>query len=78
MVIFNPKDKRYKHLEGSKVISPIYGNEIPISSHPMAEMEKGTGLVMMCSAGDTSDIRFFREMDLNPIIAIDEDGKIEF
>ena len=76
MVIFNPKDGRYKHLVGSKVISPIYGKEIPIISHPMAEMEKGTGLVMMCSAGDTSDIRFFREMDLNPIIAIDEDGKM--
>jgi valyl-tRNA synthetase len=76
MVIFNPMDERYQHLEGMTALSPIYDKEIPIASHPMAEMEKGTGLVMMCSAGDTSDIRFFREMGLNPVIAIDKDGKM--
>lgn len=76
MVIFNPMDERYQHLEGMTALSPIYSKEIPIASHPMAEMEKGTGLVMMCSAGDTSDIRFFREMGLNPVIAIDKDGRM--
>ena len=74
MVIFNPEDERYQHLEGKTAISPIFEHEIPIRAHPMAEIEKGTGLVMMCSAGDTSDIRFFREMNLNPIIAINIDG----
>lgn len=74
MVIFNPADKRYKHLEGKTAITPIFEKEVPIISHPMADPEKGTGLVMMCSAGDTSDIRFFREMSLTPIIAIGIDG----
>jgi valyl-tRNA synthetase len=74
MVIFNPKDDRYKHLNGKTAISPIFNKEVPIMEHPLAEMDKGTGLVMMCSAGDTSDIRFFREMNLNPLIAINKDG----
>ena len=76
MVIFNPADDRYKHLEGKHAIVPLYNFEVPIKSHPMAAIEKGTGLVMMCSFGDLSDIRFFREQNLKPVIAIDEDGRM--
>jgi valyl-tRNA synthetase len=74
MVIFNPEDQRYKHLVGKTALTPIFENEVPIMAHPMAEMDKGTGIVMMCSAGDTSDIRFFMEMKLEPVIAINSDG----
>ncbi len=76
MVVFNPKDKRYSRLEGKTAITPLFGKEVPIRAHPIAEIEKGTGLVMMCSAGDLSDIRFFREMNLKPVIAISPDGKM--
>jgi len=76
MVIFNPNDKRYKHLEGKTAISPIFNKEIKIKSHSLAEEGKGTGLVMMCSAGDLSDIQFFREQNLKPKIAIEKDGRM--
>lgn len=74
MVVFNPKDKRYNHLQGKTAVTPLFKREVPIKAHPLAEIDKGTGLVMMCSAGDLSDIRFFREMNLDPIIAIEKDG----
>ncbi len=74
MVIFNPEDDRYKHLEGKTAITPLFSKEVPIRSHTIAEIDKGTGLAMMCSAGDLSDIRFFREMGLTPAIAINKDG----
>lgn len=74
MVIYHPSDKRYKNLEGKKIISPIFKKEIPIKAHPLADPEKGSGLVMMCSAGDLLDIQFFREQNLKPIIAIEKDG----
>jgi valyl-tRNA synthetase len=74
MVIFNPDDQRYQHLEGMTAITPVFKKKVPIRAHPMADIEKGTGLVMMCSAGDLSDIRFFREMKLKPVIAINRDG----
>ena len=76
MVIFNPNDERYKHLEGKIAITPLFNKEVKIIAHPLANPEKGTGLAMMCSAGDLSDIQFFREMNLKPIIAIDTDGKM--
>ncbi|MBI2671956.1 valine--tRNA ligase [Candidatus Woesearchaeota archaeon] len=75
-LIYNPKDKRYIHLKNKTAITPIYNKEIKIVPHPLAQIDKGTGLVMMCSAGDLSDIRFFREMNLDPIIAIEKDGRM--
>ncbi len=74
MVIYNPKDERYQHLKGKTAISPIFKKEVKIQPHTLADMGKGTGLVMMCSAGDLSDIQFFREMALKPTIAINKDG----
>jgi len=76
MVIYNPGDERYTHLEGKTAITPLFEKEVPIKAHPMADPEKGTGVVMMCSAGDLSDIQFFREMNLTPIIAIEKDGRM--
>jgi valyl-tRNA synthetase len=75
-VIYNPEDERYKHLEGKTIISPIFEKEILVKAHPAAQIDKGTGLVMMCSAGDLTDIQFFREQNLKPEIAINIDGKM--
>ncbi len=74
MVIFNPEDDRYKHLEGKTAVTPVFEKAVKIKSHPLAQIDKGTGLVMMCSAGDLSDIQFFREMKIDPTIAINMDG----
>ncbi len=73
-IIYHPDDERYKQLKGHKAVTPIFGKEVPILAHPMADPQKGSGLEMMCSAGDQSDIRFFREMKLKPVIAINADG----
>lgn len=76
MVIYNPEDKRYKHLKGKHAVVPIFGHTVPIQEHPFAQIDKGTGLMMMCSAGDVTDIQFFREMSLIPKIAINKEGKM--
>ncbi len=76
MVIYNPEDERYKKFEGMHAITPLFNKEVPIKAHPLANPEKGSGLVMMCSFGDLTDIRFFREMNLTPIYSIGADGKL--
>lgn len=76
MVIYHPEDERYHHLEGKTMVTPIFENEVPIKPHPSADPEKGTGLMMMCSMGDLTDIRFFREQGLEPKIAINRDGRM--
>jgi len=75
-IIYNPGDKRYKGLEGKHAIVPIFELETPISTHPYAKEEFGTGLVMICSYGDYSDVRLFRELKLKEIIAITPEGKM--
>ncbi len=76
MIIFEPDDERYSHLEGKTAITPLYGKEVPIGEHPFAKKDKGSGLVMMCSAGDVTDIQFFREQNLKPTILIEKDGSM--
>ncbi len=75
-VIFNPADERYRGLEGRRAVVPIYGREIPILPHPYARPEFGTGLVMICSYGDSADIQIFRELGLEPTYLIGEDGRM--
>jgi len=74
MLIYNPKDGRYKRLKGMHAVLPIYEKEIPIMPHPSAKIETGSGLAMMCSFGDYTDVRFFREMKLKARVAINQDG----
>ena len=75
LIIFNPADKRYKHLEGKKAVVPIFNIEVPIISHPIADPEFGTGLMYMSrSAGDLDAIRFLREMGIKPEVCITLEG----
>lgn len=74
MICYNPEDERYLHLEGKHAITPIFEKEVPIKPDPVVQMDKGTGLMMMCSFGDVTDIRFFRDNGLKPTIAINKDG----
>ncbi|MEM5836675.1 MAG: valine--tRNA ligase [Candidatus Aenigmatarchaeota archaeon] len=76
LIIFNPEDERYKKLEGLHALVPIFGIEVPIISHPYAKPEFGSGLVMICSYGDYSDLRILRELNIEPTYAIDEEGKM--
>ena len=75
-IIYNPKDERYKGLEGKRAIVPIFGIEVPILAHPYAKEEFGSGILMICSYGDYSDVRLFRELKLKEIIAITPEGKM--
>ncbi|MFA5763533.1 MAG: valine--tRNA ligase [archaeon] len=76
MVIFHPDDERYKHLEGKTLITPYFNKEVIVKSHPVAEIDKGTGIMMMCSYGDLTDIRFFMEQNLVAKVAINKDGTL--
>lgn len=75
-VLVNPNDERYKDLHGKQIIIPTYNRAVPIKPHPYAKPEFGTGVVMVCSYGDTADVQIFRELKLKPIIALDENAKI--
>jgi valyl-tRNA synthetase len=74
IVLVNPDDKRYKKLHGKHAVLPFYNREVEIKPHKSVHEDFGTGIMMVCSYGDSSDIIFFRELTLEPIQAIDENG----
>ncbi|MEM4725929.1 MAG: valine--tRNA ligase [Nitrososphaerales archaeon] len=76
LVVVHPLDERYKKLWWKHAIVPIFGREVEIRPHPSVKPEFGTGVVMVCSYGDYTDVLIFRELGLKEIIAIDESGKM--
>ena len=75
MIIYNPDDPRYKHLEHKFGITPIWKDKIPILAHPSAKPDMGTGIMMICSFGDKSDIQIFQEFQIKPKYIFDQYGK---
>lgn len=74
-LFYHPSDTRYKHLEGQKVIVPIFGQAVPILADEKVQVEKGTGLVMCCTFGDKTDIDWFKRHNLPYRPSIGFDGK---
>ena len=75
-VLVNPNDERYLHLHGLHARVPIYGQVVEIIPHPAARPEFGTGAVMICSYGDYTDVLLFRELGLEEVVAINEEGRM--
>jgi len=75
-VIVNPEDSRYTKLHDKIVITPIFNREVKLIAHPSAKQEFGSGVVMICSYGDYTDVLMFRELGLPETISIDVDGRM--
>jgi len=75
-IIVNPEDERYSDLVGKKVTVPISNQEVEIQAHHSAQMEFGSGAVMVCSYGDQNDVALFRELNLEEVVAIGQDGRL--
>ena len=75
-LIAHPDDERYKPLFGTTVASPVYGVEVPVLAHPAAEKDKGAGIAMCCTFGDTTDIDWWRDLGLPLRAILRKDGRI--
>jgi len=75
-VFVNPKDNRYKKLIGKKAKVPLFNYEVPIIADNSADIEKGTGAMMICSYGDKYDVDAINKHKLIPKIIINKDGTI--
>ena len=76
-LVAHPDDERYQDLFGSTVTSPLFGVELPVVAHELADPEKGTGVAMICTFGDTTDVTWWRELDLPTRAVIQHDGRLQ-
>ena len=72
-LVANPEDERYKPFFGTTVRTPLFGVEVPVLAHPLAQIDKGSGIAMICTFGDVTDVIWWRELSLptRPILGFD-------
>ncbi len=75
-LVAHPDDERYQPLFGTTVRTPVFGVEVPILAHHLAQADKGTGIAMICTFGDLTDVIWWRELDLPNRTIIGRDGRI--
>ncbi len=63
-LVAHPDDERYKPLFGTEVETPLFGVRVPVRAHALADPEKGTGVAMICTFGDLTDVVWWRELAL--------------
>ncbi|HEX7354006.1 MAG TPA: valine--tRNA ligase [Mycobacteriales bacterium] len=75
-LVAHPDDSRYRPLFGRSVTTPVFGAEVPVVAHPLADPEKGSGIAMICTFGDTTDVVWWRELALPTRAIVGRDGRL--
>src|SRR5579871_6767640 len=75
-VTAHPDDQRYRHLFGQQAITPVFRVPVPIFPSELADPEKGTGILMVCTFGDATDVRWWREQGLALRQILGRDGRL--
>src|SRR5918997_1575631 len=76
-LVYEPGDERYAPLQGTTVTSPLFGVDVPVRAHPAADKDKGTGIAMVCTFGDTTDVVWWRELRLPTRSVLQRDGRLK-
>lgn len=75
-VAVNPKDERYQHLHGKKILLPLVNRLIPVITDEFVDPEFGTGIVKVTPAHDPNDFAMGHRHNLEQINVMTPDGKI--
>jgi valyl-tRNA synthetase len=75
-LVAHPDDDRYKPFFGTMVRTPLFDVAVPVLAHELAQIDKGTGIAMVCTFGDLTDVVWWRELNLPTRPIIGRDGRI--
>ena len=75
-LVAHPDDARYRDLVGTTVTTPVFGAEIPVYAHHLAQPDKGTGIAMVSTWGDLTDVTWWRDLQLPARAVIGRDGRL--
>jgi valyl-tRNA synthetase len=76
-LVAHPEDSRYSSLAGSEVRTPLFSVRVPVLTHPLADPEKGSGIAMICTFGDSTDVTWWRELGLPTRTIVGRDGRLQ-
>jgi valyl-tRNA synthetase len=75
-LVAHPDDPRYQGRFGQHLRSPLFEVEVPLLAHALADPQKGSGLAMVCTFGDLTDVLWWRELQLPTRSIIGADGRL--
>jgi valyl-tRNA synthetase len=75
-LVAHPDDARYQPLFGQTVTTPVFGAQVPVKAHPLADPDKGSGIAMICTFGDVTDVVWWRELALETRPILGRDGRL--
>ena len=75
-LVAHPEDARYAPLFGSTVTTPLFAVPVPVLAHPLADPDKGSGMAMICTFGDVTDVTWWRELRLPTRTIVGRDGRL--
>jgi valyl-tRNA synthetase len=76
-LVAHPDDARYQPLFDTVVMTPLFGVPVPVKAHPLADPEKGSGIAMICTFGDLTDVVWWRELALPVRAVIQANGTLK-
>jgi valyl-tRNA synthetase len=75
-LVAHPDDARYRDRFSGEVTTPLFGVRVPVVAHHLADPEKGTGIAMICTFGDVTDVVWWRELQLPTRSVMRRDGRL--
>ena len=75
-LVAHPDDERYQKYFGKTAKTPLFGVEVPIVAHRLAQIDKGSGIAMICTFGDVTDVIWWRELKLPNRAILGFDGRV--
>jgi valyl-tRNA synthetase len=75
-VAAHPEDARYRDLFGRRAVTPLFRVPVPIFPSEKADPEKGTGILMVCTFGDATDVEWWRDERLALRQVVGRNGRL--
>ncbi|MEM3380700.1 MAG: valine--tRNA ligase [Candidatus Bathyarchaeia archaeon] len=75
-VAVNPNDERYRPYLGLEVEVPIFKRRVKILADDDVDPKFGTGVVMVCTFGDKTDVKWQKKYGLPVVNLVTEDGRL--
>ncbi len=76
-LVAHPEDARFAELFGKTVVTPLFRSRVPVLAHDLADPEKGSGIAMICTFGDITDVTWWRELQLPVRGILEPNGRLK-
>ena len=75
-IFVNSQDKKNSKLIGKELVVPLFKHKVKVMKDEKVDKDFGTGIVMVCTFGDNTDIEWWKKHKLSLRNLLTKDGKL--